>query len=270
MINNDNNNDNNNNALKNEKQKVDLNCDLGESFGAWKMGNDEAILPLISSANIACGFHAGDFDTMRKTVELALDYEVAMGAHPGLPDLQGFGRRNMAITPKEAYNMVVYQVGALQGFIRALGGKLHHVKPHGALYNMAATNESLALAIAHAIADVSQGEAILYGLSGSALIRAGREVGVPVMNEVFADRTYQTDGTLTPRIDANALITDHKDSIAQVLQMVESNAVTTVTGEVIALEADTICVHGDGASALQFVEEIRQTFKKRQILISAD
>lgn len=264
-----NNNDHNYNTVKKDNRKIDLNCDLGESFGAWKMGNDEAILPLISSANIACGFHAGDFDTMRKTVELALDYEVAMGAHPGLPDLQGFGRRNMAIIPKEAYNMVVYQVGALQGFIRALGGKLHHVKPHGALYNMAATNESLALAIAHAIADVSQGEAILYGLSGSALIRAGREVGLAVMNEVFADRTYQADGTLTSRTDANALITDHKASIAQVLQMVESNAVTTVTGEVIALEADTICVHGDGASALQFVEEIRQTFKERQIFISA-
>ncbi len=252
------------------QRRVDLNCDLGESFGAWSMGCDEAILPLITSANIACGFHAGDFNTMRKTVELALDYEVAIGAHPGLPDLQGFGRRNITITAKEAYNMVVYQVGALQGFISALGGRLHHVKPHGALYNMAATNESLALAIAHAIADLSHGEAILYGLSGSALIRAGREVGLSVMNEVFADRTYQTDGTLTSRLDANALITDHKISISQVLQMVESHSVTTVTGEVIALEADTICVHGDGASALQFVEEIRHTFAERQILITAD
>ncbi len=269
MNNNYNNNDQNCNIAKNDHRKVDLNCDLGESFGAWKMGNDEAILPLISSANIACGFHAGDFDTMRKTVELALDYEVAIGAHPGLPDLQGFGRRNMAITAKEAYNMVVYQVGALQGFIQALGGKLHHVKPHGALYNMAAVNQSLADAIAHAIADVSQGEAILYGLSGSALIQAGQDLGLSVMNEVFADRTYQVDGTLTSRKEANALITDHQISIAQVLQMVESHSVMAVTGEIIALEADTICVHGDGSSALQFVQEIRQAFEARQIKISA-
>lgn len=250
--------------------QVDLNCDLGESFGPWKMGNDAAILPLISSANIACGFHAGDPQIMCDTVQMALDCGVAVGAHPGLFDLQGFGRRNMAITPKEAYRLVVYQVGALQGFLMALGGKLHHVKPHGALYNMAAVDQNLALAIAHAVADVSKGEAILYGLSGSELIRAAESVGIPVMNEVFADRTYQEDKTLTSRSQENALIIDPEESIAQVLQMVERQEVTTTTGKQLQLAADTVCIHGDGVTALAFAQKIRESLAAKEIRISAD
>ncbi len=250
--------------------KIDLNCDLGESFGPWNMGNDAAILKLISSANIACGFHAGDPDIMAKTVQLALENEVAIGAHPGMNDLQGFGRRNIAITPKEAYNLVVYQVGALQGFLSALGGKLHHVKPHGALYNMAATNYELSLAIASAVADVSKGEAILYGLSGSEMIRAGKEVGIVVMSEVFSDRTYQENKTLTSRSEANALITDPAESIAQVVQMIETGTVTTTTGKEIQLDADTVCIHGDGVTALEFAKEIRETLITKGIEISAD
>lgn len=250
--------------------QVDLNCDLGESFGPWKMGNDADILKLISSANIACGFHAGDPDIMAKTVMLALENNVAIGAHPGLFDLQGFGRRNIAITPQEAYHLVIYQVGALQGFLKALGGKLHHVKPHGALYNMAATNQELALAIARAVGDVSGGEAILYGLSGSELIKAGKSLGIPVMSEVFSDRTYQEDKTLTSRSEANALITDPEESIAQVLQMVTEGSVLTTTGKTIALEADTICIHGDGITALEFAQDIRNTLSEKGILITAD
>lgn len=257
---------------KSEKQplKIDLNCDLGESFGPWNMGNDEDILPLITSANIACGFHAGDPQTMLKTVELALENGVAVGAHPGYLDLQGFGRRNIAMTSREVYGLVVYQVGALQGFLKALGGTLHHVKPHGALYNMAATDATLSQAIAHAVADVSQGEAILYGLSGSELVKAGRELGIPVMNEVFSDRTYQEDRTLTSRREANALITDPKESIAQVLQMIEQGTVTTISGKEVALEADTVCIHGDGITALEFAKEIRNTLMSRGIILSAE
>ena len=250
--------------------KIDLNCDLGESFGPWQMGNDRAILPLITSANIACGFHAGDPETMLKTVELALENNVAVGAHPGFLDLQGFGRRNMAMSAREVYGLVVYQVGALQGFLSALGGKLHHVKPHGALYNMAATDPVLAQAIAHAVADVSQGEAILYGLSGSELIKAGQALEIPVMNEVFSDRTYQEDRTLTSRREGNALITDPKESIAQVLQMIEEGTVTTTSGKKVALSADTVCIHGDGVTALEFAKEIRETLMQRGITLSAD
>lgn len=258
------------NKSENQPLKIDLNCDLGESFGPWNMGNDEDILPLITSANIACGFHAGDPQTMLKTVELALENGVAVGAHPGYLDLQGFGRRNIAMTSREVYGLVVYQVGALQGFLKALGGTLHHVKPHGALYNMAATDATLSQAIAHAVADVSQGEAILYGLSGSELVKAGRELGIPVMNEVFSDRTYQEDRTLTSRREANALITDPKESIAQVLQMIEQGTVTTTSGKAVALEADTVCIHGDGITALEFAKEIRNTLMSRGIILSAE
>ncbi len=250
--------------------KIDLNCDLGESFGPWKMGNDLEILPLITSANIACGFHAGDPEVMLKTVEQALENGIAIGAHPGFFDLQGFGRRNIAMTAREVYGLVVYQVGALQGFLNALGGELHHVKPHGALYNMAATDKDLSQAIAHAVADVSKGEAILYGLSGSELIKAGLEIGIPVMNEVFSDRTYQEDLTLTSRRESNALITDPKESIAQVLQMIEQGCVTTTTGKEVVLAADTVCIHGDGVTALEFAKEIRDTLMQRGIVLSAE
>ena len=257
------------NNLSKHALKIDLNCDLGESFGPWQMGNDSKILPLITSANIACGFHAGDPETMLETVELALENNVAIGAHPGFFDLQGFGRRNIAMTPREVYGLVVYQVGALQGFLNALGGKLHHVKPHGALYNMAATDANLSQAIAHAVADVSKGEAILYGLAGSELIKAGLELEIPVMNEVFSDRTYQENGTLTSRREANALITDPKESIAQVLQMIEQGTVTATTGKTVKLAADTVCIHGDGVTALEFAKEIRETLMQRGIELSS-
>lgn len=248
---------------------IDLNCDLGESFGPWLMGNDQAIMPFISSANIACGFHAGDFSTMRKTVQLALDNNIAIGAHPALPDLQGFGRRNIAVTPEEVYDMVIYQVGALQGFLKALGGKLNHIKPHGALYQMATKNKALAISIARAIADLGNGDIIFFGLSNSLMIEAGHEIGIPVASEVFADRTYQADGSLTSRSQPNALITDPKIAICQVLQMIREQSVTTTSQEIIPLKADTLCIHGDGVTALEFAKTIHDTLVQENIQITS-
>lgn len=247
---------------------ADLNCDMGEGFGAFDIGNDEAILPFVSSANIACGFHAGDPAVMKKTVRLALKYGVAIGAHPGLPDLQGFGRREMAISPEEAYDMVVYQIGALAAFVTSEGGSMQHVKPHGALYNMAAANKGLATAIAEAVYRVDP-TLILYGLSGSELIHAGTAKGLQVANEVFADRTYQQDGSLTSRKQANALITDQQQAIAQVIKMVKEGEVLSQQGTPIRIKADTICIHGDGNSAVAFAKGIYAAFKEEGITLSS-
>lgn len=248
--------------------KVDLNCDLGESFGAYHLGNDEEILQFVTSANIACGFHAGDPKTMKKTVKLALQNEVAIGAHPGLPDLLGFGRRNMNITPQEAYEMVMYQIGALYGFVKAEGGKMQHVKPHGALYNMAAVNPELSKAIAEAIYDLNP-ELILFGLSGSELIKQAAAIGLRTANEVFADRTYQEDGTLTPRSSKGALIIEDEKAIAQAVRMVTEKKVHTLQEKEIIIKADTICIHGDGSNALSFAESIHKALQKAEITIKA-
>lgn len=247
---------------------VDLNCDLGESFGAYQLGNDEAILPFVSSANIACGFHASDPAVMKKTVALALQHGTAIGAHPGLPDLVGFGRREMVITPEEAYDIIIYQVGALAGFVKAAGGTLHHVKPHGALYNMAAVNMPLAQAIAEAIYKLCP-EALLYGLAGSALIQAGEKTGLQTANEVFADRTYQPDGTLTPRRQPHALITDPQEAINQVIQMVKNGIVRAQNNRLIPIQADTVCIHGDGAHAVTFARQINEALHRENITIRA-
>ncbi|AOM78684.1 LamB/YcsF family protein [Pedobacter steynii] len=246
---------------------ADLNCDMGESFGAFRIGNDEAILPFVSAANIACGFHAGDPTVMKKTVRLAMNRGVAIGAHPGLPDLQGFGRREMAISAEEAYDMVVYQIGALAAFVKAEGGRMQHVKPHGALYNMAAVNKGLATAIAEAVYRVDPG-LILYGLSGSELILAGEALGLQVANEVFADRTYQQDGTLTSRRAANALITDHRLAIAQVIRMIKEGLVLSEQGTLVKIKADTVCIHGDGSSAAAFAKGIHAAFQEEGITLS--
>lgn len=249
--------------------KVDLNCDMGESFGLYTLGHDEEIMRYISSANIACGFHAGDSATMNKTVKLALENGVKIGAHPGLPDLQGFGRRNMAITPQEAYEIVLYQVGALSAFVKAQGGSLHHVKPHGALYNIAAVDENLAIAVAKAVLHFDP-QLILYGLAGSELIKAGEKIGLATASEVFADRTYQNSGTLTPRSQPNALITNTDDAISQVVKMVKEQKVTSVDGTNINIKADTICIHGDGAHALQFAQKIHEVFTAEKISIKSE
>lgn len=248
--------------------KVDLNCDLGESFGAYKLGNDELILDYVTSANIACGFHAGDPSVMKKTVELALKKNVSIGAHPGLQDLAGFGRRNIAISPEEAFDIVVYQIGALNGFTTALGGKIQHVKPHGALYNMAAKDAQLAAAIAKAVYAVNP-ELILYGLSGSELITAGKAIGLKTASEVFSDRTYQSDGSLTSRSQSNALITDDKKAVEQVMKMVKEQTVFTEQQQHINILAETVCIHGDGIHALEFAKFINATFKENNIEIAS-
>jgi UPF0271 protein len=235
--------------------KVDLNCDMGESFGVYRMGNDEAILDYITSTNIACGFHAGDPATMRKTVQLALEKNVGIGAHPGLQDLVGFGRRNISLSPQEAYDLVVYQIGALSGFVQAEGGKMQHVKAHGALYNMAAQNAGLSEAIAEAVYKIDP-ELILFGLSGSELVKAGKKIGLRTANEVFSDRTYQADGSLTPRTQPNALITDTATALEQVIRMVKEQKVMSTQRQEIQIKADTICIHGDGATALDFAAAI--------------
>ncbi|MGN7471205.1 LamB/YcsF family protein [Brevibacillus sp. SAFN-007a] len=236
---------------------VDLNCDMGESFGAYQLGNDQALLQHVSSANIACGFHAGDPATMRQTVKLALENQVAIGAHPGLADLVGFGRRRMDISASDAYDLVVYQIGALQAFVQAEGGVMQHVKPHGALYNMAATDSALAEAVAEAVYRVNP-ELILFGLAGSELTRAGEKIGLRTAHEVFADRTYQADGTLTPRTQPNALIVEEAKAQEQVVRMVTEGKVQALQGVDVPIRADTICIHGDGAHALAFAQGIRQ------------
>ncbi len=247
---------------------VDLNCDMGESFGAYTLGNDAALLDWVSSANIACGFHAGDPQTMQHTVHMALEKNVAIGAHPGLPDLAGFGRRAMAISPAEAYSLVLYQVGALWAFVKAEGAQLHHVKPHGALYNMAAVQKNLAEAIAEAVYKIDPG-LLLYGLAGSELIKAARKAGLTTAQEVFADRTYQQDGTLTPRTHENALLTDPAKAAQQVLRMVKEGKVMTLQGVELSITADTICIHGDGPHALHFAKQIHSLLTSENIVIQA-
>ena len=229
---------------------------MGESFGAWSMGADAEVLEHVSSANIACGFHAGDPGIMRRTVARALERGVAVGAHPSLPDLQGFGRRAMSVTADEVYDLVLYQIGALAAFCLAFGGRLSHVKAHGALYNMAAKNVALADAIASAVRDFDS-SLILFGLAGSELVRAGRAAGLRVANEVFADRTYQSDGTLTPRNNPDAVIHDMAAALDQVEKMVREGRVRAVDGSEVALETDTICIHGDEPGAVAVARELR-------------
>lgn len=245
---------------------IDLNCDMGESFGAWNMGHDADVLPLVSSANIACGYHAGDPSTMRKTVALAIGNGVAIGAHPGLPDLMGFGRRNIDITPQQAYDMVVVQVGALAATAASQGARLHHVKAHGALYNMAVRDPSLARSIAQAVRDVDR-SLVFYALASSDMARVASEVGLTVAHEVFADRTYQPDGSLTPRNRQGAMIEDPQESIRQVLRMVTEGRVTAVDGTDVEVRADTLCIHGDQPGAVVFAKSIREAFSQAGIQV---
>src|SRR5476651_1080118 len=249
-------------------QSIDLNCDMGEAFGNYPMPNDDLLMDYITSANIACGFHAGDPEVMQHTVNRAIKKGVAIGAHPGLPDLQGFGRREMKISANEAYQMTLYQIGALYGFVKAAHGKLHHVKAHGALYNMAAKDSALAKAIVEAVHDFDS-SLILYALAGSEMIAAAKKIGIRTASEVFADRTYQDDGSLTPRTQSNALITDEQQSIDQVLLMVKQQQVVSVNKKSISLTAETLCLHGDGAHAVDFAKTISAKLKSDGITIKA-
>jgi len=249
-------------------QSIDLNCDMGEAFGNYPMPNDDILLDYITSANIACGFHAGDPEVMQHTVNMAIKKGVAIGAHPGLPDLQGFGRREMKISANEAYQMTLYQIGALYGFVKASNGKLHHVKAHGALYNMAAKDAGLAKAIVQAVHDFDS-TLILYALAGSEMVEAAKKTGIITASEVFADRTYQDDGSLTPRTQSNALITDEQQSINQVLLMVKNQQVISANKKTIQLKAETLCLHGDGTHAVEFAKMINERLKKEGITIKA-
>lgn len=248
--------------------RVDLNSDIGESFGNYKLGLDEEVIQHISSANIACGWHAGDPVVMEKTVEIAVKKGVAVGAHPGYPDLMGFGRREMVVTAEEAKAYVKYQIGALWGFAKSKGVKIQHIKPHGALYNMAAINPALAKAIAEAVYEVDP-NMILVGLANSELIKAGKEVGLKVANEVFADRAYNPDGTLVSRKLEGAVIHDPDKAMARVVRMVKEGKVEAINGEDIEIQADTICVHGDNPQAVAFVDAIRRTLEDEGIQVAA-
>ncbi len=237
---------------------------MGESFGAYSLGNDDQILEFVTSANIACGFHAGDPSVMRNTVRAAVEKGVAIGAHPGYRDLEGFGRRFVDLTPDEAYDLVVYQVGALHGFVAAAGAKMQHVKPHGAFYNAAAVDIEVAGAIAQAVRDLDS-ELILFGLSGSDLISAGEKAGLRIASEAFADRTYQSDGTLTPRRQPGAMIEDHDRAFNQTVHLVKAGRVVSLKGVDVDVRADTICIHGDGPHALEFARMIRTRLEESGI-----
>lgn len=241
---------------------------MGEAFGNYPMPNDNILLDHITSANIACGYHAGDPEVMQQTVLAAIKKNVAIGAHPGLPDLQGFGRREMKISAQEAYQLTLYQIGALHGFVKAAGGKLHHVKAHGALYNMAAKDARLAKAIVQAVHDFDPG-LILYSLAGSEMITEAEKAGIKTASEVFADRTYQEDGSLTPRSQPDALITDEQQSINQVLSMVKHQCVISTGKRSIPLKAETLCIHGDGLHAVEFAKTINEKLKAEGITIKA-
>jgi UPF0271 protein len=240
---------------------VDLNCDMGEG-----MPNDAAIMPWITSANIACGYHAGDEQTIAKTIELCLNHKVAIGAHPSFKDKANLGRTNMTLTDRALYDLVTLQLFIMDSACRKQKATLHHVKPHGALYNMAAKDEAMSRTMAQAIFDFNP-KLIYYGLSGSHMITQATAVGLKVANEVFADRTYQPDGSLTPRSEKNALIEKEEQSMRQVMQMVMERKVIAVTGEVVTISADTICLHGDGAQAAAFAHAIHQQLKRESIHI---
>ncbi|MBQ0933394.1 LamB/YcsF family protein [Ideonella sp. 4Y16] len=246
---------------------LDLNCDMGEGFGAWTMGDDLALLDHVSSANIACGFHAGDPATMRRVVAAAVQRGVAVGAHPGLPDLVGFGRREMKVSPADAYAMTLYQAGALAAFARAAGGRLHHVKPHGALYNMAARDRALADALAQAVHDLDP-SLVFYGLAGSAMVDAARARGLRVAEEVFADRAYEDDGRLAARGTPGAMIENADAALAQVRLMLQGQ-VRARSGALVALRADTLCLHGDQPGALHFAQTLRAALATDGVTVRA-
>jgi UPF0271 protein len=247
---------------------VDLNCDMGESFGAYRIGADADVFPYITSANIACGFHGGDPAVMRTTIDEARKRRVAIGAHPGLPDLIGFGRRTMDVTPAEAYDMVVYQVGALLGFARAAGVEMQHVKAHGALYNMAAANRELAAAIARAVRDVDA-RLLLFGLPNSSLITEAVAIGLATASETFADRNYMPDGSLVSRRRPDAQVHDADEAVRRAIRMVREGRVRAIDGSDVAIRADTICIHGDGPHAGEFARRLRDAFESDGIAVRA-
>jgi UPF0271 protein len=248
--------------------RIDLNSDLGESFGAWTMGQDALLMTAITSANVACGFHAGDPGVMRETVALALARGVAIGAHPGFPDLAGFGRREMRCAPQEVEDMVVYQVAALAGIAARQGARLQHVKAHGALYNMACRDRALADAIARAAAAVDP-SLVLFGLPGSALVEAGVAAGLAVAAEGFADRAYHPDGSLVSRQLPGSVLHDEAEVVGRAVRMARERSVTAIDGREIPLAIDTLCVHGDTRGAAALARAIRAALEHDGIDVGA-
>ena len=242
---------------------IDLNCDLGEGTG-----NEEAIMPFISSANIACGYHAGDENTIWHTAELCLEYNVAIGAHPSFLDKQNFGRVEMDLDAADIYDLVTQQLIIIDEIISELDVALHHVKPHGALYNLSAKDKTIAKAIAKAVKEYNK-ELILFGLSGSHSVKEAEKIGLEICNEVFADRGYLNDGSLAPRSQKGAVIDSVDQAVQQALQFVNDGKVTSLSNKKIRLKADTICLHGDGAHAAELAKAINEAFKKEEILISS-
>ncbi len=247
---------------------IDLNCDLGESFGNYVIGNDEKVLDYVTSANIACGFHAGDPVVMERTVKMAIKKGVAIGAHPGYPDLMGFGRRNMNISNEEARAYMIYQIGALKTFVEGYGGKLQHVKPHGALYNAAAKDYELAKTLARAVYDIDK-NLIFMGLSNSEMIRAAENVGLRVANEVFADRAYNNDGSLVSRKREGAVIHDTEICVSRAINIIKNAAVKAIDGTDIQIKANSICVHGDNSMAVEFTKNLREKLCEKGVRFKA-
>jgi UPF0271 protein len=247
---------------------IDLNADVGESFGAYALGDDEALMQWITSASVAAGFHAGDASVLRRTIRLAKVRGVAVGAHPGFPDLVGFGRREMRLSPAEAEDLVLYQIAAVAGVAASEGVRLQHVKPHGALFNMAAVDPSLAGAIARAVA-VFDPSLILFGLAGSEILAAGRSAGLRVASEVFADRAYEADGTLRHRSKPAAVVHDADTVVARAVRMVKDHSVEASDGTAVPLEADTICVHGDTPGAHLLAAKLREGLETAGISVRA-
>ena len=247
---------------------IDLNCDLGEGFGAWEMGNDAAMIELATSVNVACGFHAGDADIMRKTVEMAKARGVGVGAHPGYRDLHGFGRRPVAgMTASEIENLVAYQIGALQAIATAAGYRVTHVKAHGALSNVACVDDMTATAIASAIKAVDP-SLIFMVLANSKLVAAGEKANLPLVHEVFADRAYGDDGLLVSRAKPGAVLHDPAAIADRVVRMVQDGAVVSVTGKVIRMRTDTVCIHGDTAGAVEIARNVRQALDTAGITVA--
>ena len=249
-------------------RNIDLNCDMGESayLVPYDIEKDLALLKFVSSVNLACGFHAGDAHTMHQLVESALKRKIAIGAHPGFDDKENFGRKNKQLSPEKIYDIVLYQIGALQAFLKAYRAKMHHVKPHGALYNMAAKEKPIADAICNAMFDFDE-SLVLYGLSGSEMIRSAEQLGIKTASEVFADRSYQNDGSLTPRSEANALIENEDEASRQVLQMVLQGTVAATDGKFIPVKTETICIHGDADNSLPLAEAIFELLKQHNVNI---
>ena len=245
--------------------RVDLNSDVGESFGAWKMGMDEEVVKYVSSVNIACGWHAGDALTMEKTIAFAKD--AGIGAHPGYPDLMGFGRRNLNASPAEVKAYVKYQLGAFYAFAKAAGREIQHCKPHGAMYNMAGKDIKLAMAIAEAVKEFDP-DVILMALAGSKMIEAAETIGLKAASEVFADRAYEEDGSLVARTKEGAMITDEDIAIKRVVGMIKNGTVEAITGKMIPVKCDSVCVHGDSPKALAFVKKIREELTAEGIAIA--